>query len=93
MSEDDEDEPAVELGDHTPVEGAPLARVSSRLHWPIQASEVDRLEGETVLRTPDGPVKLEDLLSNVEETYFETRQAFERHIRDVAGDGPVRTVE
>lgn len=93
MSDDDDSEPAVELGSHTPVEGAPLARVGSRLHWPIQLSEIDRLEGETVVRTPDGPVKLEDLLAAVDETYFQRRQEFERHVRDVMGEGPVRTTE
>ncbi|WP_290814425.1 DUF5789 family protein [Halovivax sp.] len=93
MSDDEESEPAVELGEHTPVEGAPLARVSSRLHWPIQASEVERLEGDSVVRTPGGPVALEDLLSQVEETYFQRRQEFERHVRDVMGPGPVRTAE
>ncbi|WP_254863784.1 DUF5789 family protein [Halovivax gelatinilyticus] len=93
MSDDEDSEHPIELGEHTPVEGAPLARVASRLHWPIQASEVDRLEGETVLRTPDGPVRLEDLLSEVDETYFATRREFTRHVRDVMGDGPVRTAE
>ncbi len=45
MSDEDEDaEPAVSLGEHTPVEGAPLARVSSRLTWPKEKSEVRRLE-------------------------------------------------
>lgn len=93
MSDDDESEPAVELGEPTPVEGAPLARVISRLHWPIQASEVHRREGETVVRTPDGPVKLEDLLSTIEVTYFESRQEFDRHFREAMGEGPVRTAE
>ena len=93
MSEDEGNEHPIELGEHTPVEGAPLARVSSRLHWPIQASEVDRREGETVLRTPDGPVKLEDLLSTIEVTYYESRQEFERHVRESMGTGPVRTAE
>ncbi|MFC3958014.1 DUF5789 family protein [Halovivax cerinus] len=90
---DDEDDNPIELGEHTPVDGAPLARVSSRLHWPIEASEIDRREGETVVRTPDGPVKLEDLLSTIDVTYFDSRQTFERHVRDAMGGGPVRTAE
>jgi len=53
--EDEEAEPAVSLGESTPVEGAPLARVSSRLTWPKEKSEVDRLEGESVIRTPTDP--------------------------------------
>ena len=58
MSDDNDEEenaPAVELGDGEPVEGAPVARVASRLTWGIQKSEVDRKEGDTVVRTPDGP--------------------------------------
>ncbi|AGB16856.1 hypothetical protein Halru_2270 [Halovivax ruber XH-70] len=93
MSEDDEAEHPIELGDQTPVEGAPLARVSSRLHWPIEASEIDRREGETPIRSPDGPVKLEDLLSTIDVTYFSSRQEFERHVREAMGAGPVRTAE
>ncbi|WP_247729380.1 DUF5789 family protein [Halovivax limisalsi] len=93
MSDDEDEDAGVELGEPVPVEGAPLARVASRLHWPIQASRVDEREGETVVRTPDGPVALEDLLATVDETYFESRQAFEREIRDAMGDGPVRTAE
>ena len=93
MSEDDESEPAIELGERTPVDGAPLARVSSRLHWPTEASEIDRLEGDSVIRTPDGPVELGDVLAEVEETYFQRRQEFERHVRAVIGTGPVRTAE
>jgi len=56
MSEDEsEDEgPAVELGDGEPVEGAPLARVSSRLTWGIKHSTVVEREGDTLVRTPDG---------------------------------------
>jgi len=43
MSEDDAEdeeaeEPAVELGEGASVEGAPLARVVARLHFPLQKS-------------------------------------------------------
>lgn len=93
MSDDEDSEPAVELGEHTPVEGAPLARVSSRLTWPKEASEIDRLEGDSVVRTPDGPRELSDLLAEVDETYFQRRQEFERHVRDVVGTGPVETAD
>ena len=56
MSDTDEDTegPAVPLGEGEPVEGAPLARVASRLHYAIGKSEVVRREGNTVIRTPDG---------------------------------------
>ncbi|GAB7020207.1 DUF5789 family protein [Halostagnicola sp. A-GB9-2] len=92
MSDDEEEtEPAVSLGEGTPVEGAPLARVSSRLTWPKEKSEIDRLEGDSVIRTPDGPRELSDVLVDVDETYFERHQEFDGHVRDVIGTGPVQT--
>ncbi|QLK26634.1 DUF5789 family protein [Natrinema zhouii] len=94
MSDEDEDsEPAVELGEQTPVEGAPLARVSSRLTWPKEKSEVDRLEGETVIRTPEGPRELSAVLVDVDETYFQRHQEFEANVRDVIGTGPIPTAD
>ncbi|WP_255167890.1 DUF5789 family protein [Natrononativus amylolyticus] len=93
MSDEEDDAPAVELGEETPVEGAPLARVTSRLTWPQQKSEVARLEGESVIRTPDGPRELSDVIASIDETYFERRQEFETHVRDVIGTGPVRTAD
>ncbi|MFB6142074.1 MAG: DUF5789 family protein [Halorientalis sp.] len=90
--EDAEDEgPAVELGAGDSVEGAPLARVSARLMWGIEKSQVRRREGETTIRTPDGPRELGDVLDDVEETYFGTRQEFEDAVRAVVGNGPVPT--
>ncbi|USZ73273.1 DUF5789 family protein [Natronosalvus halobius] len=91
--EEDDSTPAVELGEHTPVEGAPLARVTSRLHWPIQKSEIDRLEGDSEIRTPDGPRTISTVLEDVDETYFERHQEFEKHVRDVVGTGPVATAD
>ena len=91
--EEDDSEPAVELGEHTPVEGAPLARVTSRLTWPKEASEVDRLEGESVIRTPDGPRELATVIAELDETYFERRQEFESYVRTVIGTGPVQTAD
>jgi len=94
MSDEDEDaEPAVSLGTQTPVEGAPLARVSSRLTWPKEKSEVDRLEGETEIRTPEGPRELAAVLADVDETYFQRHQEFESHVRDVIGTGPIPTAD
>lgn len=89
--EDEADEPAVELGEQTPVEGAPLARVASRLTWPLQQSEVIRREGESVIRTPDGPQELAAVLEDVDITYFESRHEFEEAVRSVIGTGPVPT--
>ena len=91
--EEEADELAVELGDGEPVEGAPPARVASRLHYAIEKSEIIRREGETVIRTPDGPRELADVLAESDEVYFDTRQAFETAIRDVIGTGPVPTAE
>lgn len=91
--EEDDAEPAVALGEETAVEGVPLARVTSRLTWPNQKSEIDRLEGESVIRTPGGPRELSDVIASVDETYFERRQEFEGHVRDVIGTGPVRTAD
>lgn len=97
MADDNGDEaeeaPAVELGDGEAVEGAPLARVASRLMWPQQKSEVVRKEGESTIRTPDGPRALADVLDSVGETYFESRQEFTRNVRDVVGTGPIPTAD
>ena len=89
MAEDDE--LAVTLGEEHPVEGAPLARVSARLMWGIEKSAIERREGETVIRTPDGPRELADVLGDVDRSYFPTRQAFEDAVREVIGTGPIPT--
>lgn len=91
--EEADDEPAVELGEGAPVEGAPLARVTSRLTWPVEASEVDRREGESVIRTPEGPRELGAVVDEIDETYFERRQEFEAHVREVVGTGPIPTAD
>jgi len=88
-----EDEPAVELGDGEPVEGAPVARVASRLHYAIEKSEVVRREGDTTIRTPDGPCELGDVLEESEEVYFDTRRSFVDAVTDVVGTGPVPTAD
>jgi hypothetical protein len=96
MSDDEgeeEEAPLVELGEGAPVEGAPIARVASRLHWPVQQSEIKRKEGDSVVRTPDGPTTVDELLASVEISYFESRQEFVTACREVAGDGPVPTDE
>ncbi len=94
MSDNDEDEgPAVPLGDGAPVEGAPLSRVASRLHYAIEKSEILRREGETTIRTPDGPRELAEVLEDVDTVYFDTRQTFETAVRDVIGTGPTPTNE
>ena len=95
MSDDEKKQegPAVPLGDGEPVEGAPPARVASRLHYAIEKSEIVHREGETTIRTPDGPRELAAVLEETDEVYFDTRQAFERAIRGVIGTGPVPTAE
>lgn len=91
--EDEATEPAVELGERDPVEGAPLARVASRLTWPLERSELDRKEGETVVRTPDGPRTLSAVLDDVDLTHFEKRQEFVESVHEVVGTGPVPTAD
>lgn len=96
MADNDEEEeegPAVELGEGESVDGAPLARVASRLTWGVQKSEVIRKEGEEIIRTPDGPQKLADVLEESDETYFSTRQEFTDAVREVIGYGAVPTAE
>jgi hypothetical protein len=91
MSDDDETEPAVELGEGPNVDGAPLARVASRLTWPQERSRIEEKEGDAVIRTPDGPRELTAVLEEVDETYFDRRQTFLAAVRDVIGHGPVAT--
>lgn len=91
MSEDSDDGPAVELGEGADVEGAPLARVSARLTWGIERSTVVDREGDTTIRTPDGPQQLADILADVETPYFADRNEFEDAVRAVIGTGPVPT--
>lgn len=92
MAEDSE-EPEITLGDAAPVEGAPPARVAERLTWGIEKSEIDRREGETLIRTPDGPQELSSVLTSVDRTYFATSQEFEDAIRSVIGWGPIPVAE
>lgn len=94
MADDTEDEgPAVELGERDPVDGAPLARVTSRLFWPVQKSEIERKEGGETIRTPDGPQDLADVLEAVDETYFQSEQEFTNAVEDAIGTGPIPTAD
>jgi hypothetical protein len=94
MPDDNEDdEPAVELGEGEPIDGAPVARLASRLHWPIQKSEVVRRVGDETVRTPEGPRELSDVLAEVEETYFQSQQEFLGEVRAAIGTGPVPTAD
>lgn len=92
MADEDEDEgPVVELGEETPVEGQPLARVASRLTWPHEKSRLIEQEGDSVVRTPSGPQTLSTVLEQVDESYFDTRQTFVETVQSVVGTGPVET--
>lgn len=97
MADEDESEeeegPIVELGEREPVEGAPLARVASRLTWPQEKGRIRAKEGESVIRTPTGPRTLADVLDETGETYFDARQTFVEAVRDVVGRGPVPTAD
>lgn len=94
MSETDEDadaEPAVELGEGPAVEGEPVARVAARLTWPATRSEVQTQEGNAVVRTPDGPAQLTEVLEESDVPLYESRSEFRAAVTDVVGDGPVAT--
>ncbi|WP_049981929.1 DUF5789 family protein [Halolamina rubra] len=90
-TEEEAAEPAVELGEGTGVEGAPLARVAARLTWPQERSRIVEKEGDATIRTPEGPRNLEDVLAETETTYFDTRQTFVEAVESVVGRGPVQT--
>jgi len=92
-SEEEAEDPTAVLGDGPAVEGAPVARVAARLTWPQELSNVRRKEGDAVVRSPDGPRGLDDVLDEVDETYFDTRQSFVDEVRDVIGRGPVATAD
>ena len=94
MADEDEEEaegPVVELGEETPVEGQPLARVASRLTWPREKSRLLSQEGDSVIRTPSGPRTLSDVLEDVGVSYFDTRKRFVDEVEAVVGTGPVET--
>ena len=93
MADEDEseDEPAVTLGEGPDVEGAPVARVAERLMWGIEMSEIEAREGDTAVRTPDGPQELSEVLADIDETYFATRQEFTDAVEEAVGTGPVPT--
>lgn len=91
MTDEDSEEPAVTLGTERAVEGAPLARVTARLMWGIEQSAVREREGDTVIRTPEGPRELGELLDDVDQQYFATRQEFEAALGAVIDDGPIPT--
>jgi hypothetical protein len=91
--EDDADDHPIELGEGKPVEGAPLARVASRLTWGMKRSDIVEREGDTTIRTPDGPQALGDVLEDVDVPYFERRREFTDAVRDVVGTGPVPTAD
>ena len=89
--ESDNGKTPVELGDGPTVAGVPLARISSRLTYGIEKSAIVRREGDTDIRTPDGPRELGDVMAEVQTPYFERRQEFETAVREVIGRGPVPT--
>jgi hypothetical protein len=91
--DEDSDEPAVTLGTGTPVEGAPLARIASRLTWPQERSRVRQKEGDAVIRTPEGGRDLADILEDVDVSYFDSRQEFVRAVEAVIGTGPIPTAD
>lgn len=93
MADDNDEEagPVVELGEGPAVAGAPVARIAERFEWAQQKSEIVRREGDTDIRTPDGPRPLADILHEVDESYFATQQEFLDAVQAAIGTGPVQT--
>jgi hypothetical protein len=89
--EAEESEPAVELGDGPDVAGEPIARVASRLTWPAKRSDLVAQAGDAVIRTPDGPRDLDDVLADSEVPLFESRSEFVTEVEGLVGRGPVAT--
>ena len=87
--EAEETEPAVPLGDGPEIEGEPLARVASRLTWPAQKSDAIAQEGETTIRTPQGPRDLASVLEASDVPLFQNRSEFVEAVEAVIGSGPV----
>ncbi len=87
--ESEEEPPTVELGEDAPAPGAPIARIAARLSWPQEKSEIDRKEGATEVRTPNGPTPLSEVLEEVETTYFARRQDFVKAVEEAIGNGPI----
>jgi len=84
-------EPAVELGEGPDVSGEPIARVASRLTWPAKRSDVRTQESDAVVRTPEGPRELDDVLADSELPLFESRSEFLTEVEELVGAGPVAT--
>ncbi len=92
MSEDEEEaEPSVELGEGQAVDGAPLSRVAARQTWPKEKSEIVERDGAIEIRSANGPVPLDELLEQVDDTYFASQRHFIDAVRDVLPTGPVET--
>ena len=86
-----ESEPAVELGSGLDVEGQPVGRVAARLTWPATRRDVRAQEGDSVIRTPDGPQELDAVLAASDVPLFESRGEFLDAVSAVVGRGPVAT--
>lgn len=89
--EAEEAEPAIELGEGPDVTGEPISRVASRLTWPAKRSDVRAQEGDAVVRSPEGPRDLDDVLAESEVPLFESRSEFVAEVESVVGRGPVAT--
>ncbi|MFC6752863.1 DUF5789 family protein [Halorubrum tibetense] len=86
-----EEVPAVELGEGPDVAGEPIARVASRLTWPAKRSDIRAQEGDSEIRTPEGPVELDGALAESDVSLFESRGEFVDAVEEVVGRGPVAT--
>lgn len=84
---------AIELDIDGTIEGAPIVQIASRLTWPQEKSEIIRKEGDTFVRTPNGSVKLGELLENVDVKYFSKRQVFISELEMAIGKGAIPVIE
>jgi hypothetical protein len=89
MSDDDaETAPTVSLGADEPVDGAPIARVAARLHYPLPRSQLVARAGEIQIRTPAGPTTLATIIEETDAQIFPTAAALISTVRESAGDAP-----
>lgn len=95
MADEDEEEaePAVDLGPDRVVEGAPLSRVAARQTWPKEKSEIVDRDGDVRIRSAEGPIDLATLLEEVNDTYFASQRHFVEAVRNRLPTGPVATDE
>jgi len=82
-----DDSSLVKLGEYEHAEGAPLSQVSSRLSWPNERERIRQQEGNSTIRTLDVPQCVEQILNEIDTSYFPCQREFEQSICTVIGTG------